>query len=914
MINKDLNYYGKSIASLIVIITFFVGLIIILDELINISIFCYKYTYLYNYGNLNTNVCKSDAIEYESARYKIYNEINKYKLTKDLFNKNWVNYIVYIIVFILSILISISFGCLFYFFFIRDNVTCNDDNEEDFSFLKIMMKCFCDSCHKFIPNCTINYLMLFTLLIIYPLIYIFKFILNIDMSWNSTFLFKIFHIGFFIMLIYYLFVLFAEEEIINQDDTNYISQKYPNMLIYMCFIITFIVSNYIFNDVSNKNNDITNLKDLYNNDDKSDSNFFDLYKQEEPIKPIAPVPPLNEQNENLLTTFKFCNEKSVCESDIYKNNLSKINNYRKDIKKYESELNTYNYKYNIVKNNEIQIPEKITVLYQMTPILLGFNKKNIILLYILAILIISCYLILNLFESKNSNYLYNTLFIYSFGILLISVLSNAILTYNTYLNKFLIYEPISNYKTDFNNLNNTFEMLIKKNNSAEVDSIINFYNNTCNKKLNPIISEEKLQSPTGVLLPVVGTLASQKTVNENINDILNNNISNIIIKTTNTENKNGEKIYLKLKIAKVVLSAILKYNAFNNKKNLLSVDNKSILIEHDKFNNLIYYPNDTITSIALYPTTSNIFLFEKNLSLLPGRILDNDIIFNNCRKLFIVIKNLFVENLNNVDKIIENLNNNIKYYIYNKSNIDVNLDNITNIDSFYNTFLMGKNISDIELNKLNYNQNTNPNKDTILYYKKNKYLINIILDTYKNLLLKFRELIIELLESAINCDRNENINIEMKLNEYLNVLTAKDKRTNIIVIKDKALEPKIDLYKKILNNYILKIDNLFKKHFNVMVYIFDIFLTDLTKDNTLTELESTIISNYNFFNDEVKHNSIEFINKDLNLKCNYYNKYNNITSKDLNKIKTNSDNVSYSFIILNIIFAIVLLEPTIINS
>ena len=909
MTNTDLNYYGKSIASLIVIITFFVGLIIILDELINISIFCYKYTYLYNYGNLNTNICKSDAIEYESARYKIYNELNKYKLTKDLFNNNWINYIVYVIIFILSILISISFGCLFYFFFIKYNTNCdvnNDENEDDYSLLKIMMKCFCSSCHKLIPNCTINYLMLFTLLIIYPLIYTFKFVLNIDMSWNSTFLFKIFHIGFFIMLIYYLFVLFTEVEVLNKD-TTHISQKYPNMLIYTCFIMTFIVSNYIFNDVSNKNNDITNLKDLYNKDDKSDSNFFDLYKQEEPIKPIPPVPPLDEKNNNLLTSFKYCTTSNECVDPIYINNLSKINNYRKDTKKYYTELNIYNYKYNIVKNNEIKIPEKITVLYQMTPILLGFDKKNIILLYILAILIIACYLILIFFESKNSNYLYNTLFIYSFGILLISVLSNAVLTYNTYLNKFLIYEPISNYKTDFNNLNNTFEMLIKKDKSAEVDNIINFYNNTCNKKLNPITIKTKIQPTIGTLSTVVGTLAPTKTVNENINDILNNNISNIIIKTAISQT---EKKYLKFKIAQVLLSAIFKYNAFNNKKNLLPTDITNILINPNKFNNLIYYPNDKIISVTLYPTESKIYLFEKNLSSSNRRSLINDTIFNDYKKFFIVVKNLFVGNLNNVDKIIENLNNNLKYYIYKlKLTSDDVKNNITdNNDNFYKTFLMEKNISDVELNNLNYNEITNTNKENIVYYKDNKYLINIILNTYKNLLLEFRKYIIELLESTISCDNNENINIELKLNEYLNVITTKDNEFKTI-----ALEPKIELYKKILNNYVSKIDILFKKHFNVMIYIFDNFSSSAT-DNTITELLSNVIFNYNFFNDEVKHNSKEFINKDLNLKCNYYNKYNNITTKDLNKIKTNSDNVSYSFFILNIIFAIVLLEPTIINS
>ena len=547
MVNIDLNLnsYGKSIASIIVLITFLIGIIIILDEFINISIFCYRYTYLYNYGNLNTNICKNDAIEYESARYKIYTEINKYKLVKDLFNKNWINFGVYIIIFLLTVLVSIAFGCLFYYLFIKYNDTCNTIDEDDFSLLKLMMKCFCGSCADLIPNCTVNYIMMFIFLVIYPLIYIFKFFFNFDMSINSTFVIKFFHIGFFIMLLYYLLVLFTLEEIPLQKNENFISQKYQNMLIYLCFIITFIASNYIFDDYSNKQNDVSKISNLYNPDDKNDTNFFDIYKQEEPNKPIEPAKPTaNNGVDDLLTSFKYCknDDKDIekCYTKQYKDDLNKINEYYRKRKIYDNEIKVYNYKYNIIKSNKIDIPEKITVLYNMTPTLLGFDNTNIFYLYILAIVIFVCYLLLKMYQSENANYLYNTLFIYSFSILLILVLSNAILTYNTYLNKFLIYEPITNYKNDINNANNMFNIILNQKQIDSANSLITFYNNTTDRNLNLIGNG------------TINNSVKPKSIDENINDILNKNI--LPAKIINQANINHQ--YIKGKFAIILLSSI----------------------------------------------------------------------------------------------------------------------------------------------------------------------------------------------------------------------------------------------------------------------------------------------------------------------------------------------------------------------
>ena len=44
----NLNLYGSYIGTIIIVIVFIIGLIIIIDEVYNMCRFCYRYTYLYN--------------------------------------------------------------------------------------------------------------------------------------------------------------------------------------------------------------------------------------------------------------------------------------------------------------------------------------------------------------------------------------------------------------------------------------------------------------------------------------------------------------------------------------------------------------------------------------------------------------------------------------------------------------------------------------------------------------------------------------------------------------------------------------------------------------------------------------------------------------------------------------------------
>ena len=214
--SKDLNYYGKSIGTIIIFLVFIIGLIIIIDEFYNLTKFCYKYTYLYNFGNMNEATCRKDnnnIIEYETARYRIYNELNKYKFHKDLFNKTWLNYVIIVSILLLTLFICIAFGYLFHHFFIQFNSSCSfskTDLEDEvkknqISFINLLLYCIQGKDGSFLPNCSFNYLILFIIIIIYPILYLMKFFLKIDYTTaNNSYYIKIFHLAVFISIIYYL--------------------------------------------------------------------------------------------------------------------------------------------------------------------------------------------------------------------------------------------------------------------------------------------------------------------------------------------------------------------------------------------------------------------------------------------------------------------------------------------------------------------------------------------------------------------------------------------------------------------------------------------------------------------------------------------------------------------------------------
>ena len=896
--SKDLNYYGKSIGTIIIFLIFIIGLIIIIDEFLQITRFCYKYTYLYNFGNMNETTCKRDnnnIIEYETARFRIYNELNKYKFHKDLFNKTWLNYVIIVSILLITIFICIAFGYLFHHFFIQYNNSCsfnkedlkNPNKKEYISILNLLIYCIQGENASFLPNCSFNYLILFIIIIIYPILYLLKFLLKIDYTRvNPSYYVKMFHLGVFIAIIYYEYILF-----INKGEGN---EDYLKMAIYLIFIIIFYIADNIYNKAFDEYTSLTKSPNLYNDSDSSDITFFDIYKQQEPFKPIEPI-----KDDIIPPNFKTCtdedfdnNKDEFCKvyldsqiseatktkelrKRIYNKILEANSNYYKKLEEYKKKINIYNTKYNIYKNNLIEFPKALYIVNYILPNMLGIKKKDVqILLIILIIIGIIIYLLKIYGNTKYSDYLYYTIFIYIIAILTLIILSNAILTYNTYMNKYLIYEPIAFYKEDFNNTNAIFNALLLKDvNTIKADNFIKYYNSLNNKKLLTFNQAQGNASQN-----------SDDIIKNILNDIIKPLDSNYIPTINNNPNIN----ILIISLNKIIFSNIIRLNVEDS--------TESLIIEHIKFLN----------------DNKSTNFYTNELKILNDEIkqINSQDLSANLRTFLIIVKTLFLEDKSLIDIKINEMEKKLEYLIYNYT--DSNPKYIfNNKKTFYNNFL--------NIDNINYNVDISTSNEIINTYKMNRLVIRKILDIFKKLVLTFRSNIVKLLSiTDIYCNETEKININVKMEQFMkkiftNARNTFDKNTYFLPYRFKTArdDKKIDIYERVLKNSLVKINNDITKHLNAIKYLMKKELT--INLNEQTSAESIIINNYNFFNnDNKKHIENKLLEKSINIYNEYKNKYNLYKSNDLEELNISVNNVSWSFTILIIIFAIVLLEPTIV--
>ena len=952
------DYYGKYIGSIIIGIVFLIGLLIIIDEIYNLTKFCYRYTYLYNYGKVNENTCKDEKLEFETARFKIYNEISNYKFNKDIFTKSWVSYVYYMTILILSLLLCISFGYLFKYFFIENNNSCNETNDpKQWSFLKIILRCICNDCHTYVPNCLINWIILAIIILIYPLIYLLKVIFKKDYTTeNSSLTVKLFHISVFFFLIYYILVLLMEEG----DNSNW--DKYMKIMIYSIYIAIFYANNYFFNKKFNEYNNLINYsnnKSDYEKDD-IDTTFFDLYKQEEPIKPNEIIKPPQ------LGIFKYCssndfnnsknnycyqiNKQTIYDSNnaffecIYKDPKKKeiinkyllpdtknyyeidkliIEEYYKQLKQYDEDMRIYNYKLNIYKNNKNEFPDIIYFLYTMCPKLTGIDKREIQLLFVLIIIVILITYYLKTIDNNNANYLYYTIFLYLLGLLSISILVNAVLTYNTYLNKYLIYEPTHNYKNSLHNKNNILNLIIKGDDNIDKNNLLNLYNLHTDK----FKSDLSFETSSGLLS--TSRFENNLTLDEFIIKVKNNEITLSINDNTNNPkpllSPPKELKLINILVYKTIYSSIIRTSDLSNISKVASRNNYSIDITNK-------FIDTNINNYKIDNTNPYVQSMPENLTDLEITNDPNNKYINSEYIYFIkLIEVLFKPTNGIINNLKKQLKLNLEFYIYNQTTPEtIDLTNINFISFIDNNNYIEKNI---------IRNNDDPTiKTRINYYKLNEKKIDLALDLYKEFLIKFRELIIELFNNTgISCEYSDYIDINQKLKEYIKKLFSNiNNDITLYKFKDENKEePKIGIYRRILQLMMGKINDLFNKYLNLMkIYIksFEIssgnlggiietFTSSSTSTSTSTstisrdKMINKLINNYNIFNlDTEKHIGDDL--KKIYFRINDSNysksKYDNFDTIDLKKLKISTDNVSWSFIILIIIFAIILIEPTII--
>lgn len=587
----DLKYYMNIITNLSIIITFLYSIILIIDELYNITVFSFKYTYSYNYGSFMADFNNIQTIECETNRYNIYNK-NNY-LHKDIFSKSYFNYLIIIVITIITILFALAYGINFYITFIDNQPdVCNFHSST--SFIKTVLKCVCNNCHEFLPNCPGNYFIAFIILIIIPLSYLFKTFLKFDITPISTSSFYSFGyiILFVILLFSYSFILFN----IDKTDNN-TTERIKEVLIYILFTIIFIISNYIYKYIYNKYTSITL------NNTNNDEIFYDTYKQEAPIKP-NPVQIPKYKGQELLTSFKY---NSKDESNEYKEKKEIVDNYYLAIKNYNDDMQKYTQKYNNYINTNFKFPSKINFIHIITNILGLNNYLNISIIILLIIISIIYYY-------KNNDILFLCI-IYLICILTIITIINAIQYYNTIVNKYIIYEPLANYKNDITNANTRLNLLLDPSNGTEFYNILtNSQKQTTSKEINNEVSSETL-------------ISSIKNLTE-FNNFTSSNLSNIDNKSSNltipisnniipVDNYNIYYSITNITIENAGLKTNI-YSKINDISNIISINNIDELLEYN------YRP---IKEIKLIYNDNSKYVYIGNLDLYNRYIYYDSILF-----------------------------------------------------------------------------------------------------------------------------------------------------------------------------------------------------------------------------------------------------------------------------------------------
>jgi hypothetical protein len=524
------------ITNLCIGITYLFSIILIIDELYNIGFFTFKYTYQYNYGSFISKFNNVQTIECETNRFNVYNNINF--IFKDIYNKSYFNYLLIIVATLITVLCCIAYAVYFYFkFIIEQPLECSFDEDINLSFPKQLLKCLCDECHKLIPNCTSNYFIVFILLIIIPLSYIFKTIFNINFTPNTdNALFGFIYICVFILLIfYYSFNLFNRK-------TEY---KYKDLIVYSLFTLIFISSGYIYKYIYSKYNNI-NL-----NSSNNISTIYDIYKQTPPIKPTPIQKPIYK-GKDLISDFKYNNGDK---DPDYKIKKTIVDDYYKSIKTYDNDMKHYNDRYNAYTNSlsYSKLGDK-TNYFDIAIHILGLN--NYMHIYLIILIIISL-VIYNIYYDDISY----VCFIYLLTMLITLTVMNSILYYNTYVNKYIIYEPMAHYKNDITNANTAL-----------------------NLELNP---------SSGVVF---------------YNKLINND--KLLITEPNSDVKNGKEILEDIKKLKDI-----KYYTFDNTSNINNVIAKyntfglnlatSLTVDNTQINNAVFlYKKVAGASAAITPFAS----------------------------------------------------------------------------------------------------------------------------------------------------------------------------------------------------------------------------------------------------------------------------------------------------------------------
>lgn len=375
--------------------------IYVIIEIITITKFTFDYNYNYNYGKKLKHACNNKNIEFETNRYQLYNNILN-NILQNTTNSSY-NYIIFLSI---ILIFAIIFGLLITYIlynYINDIISIDKDNSDKFKlFCYLMMIMICGFC-----------------LIIVPLYIGYHFDKNNEFkldTFDRYVKYGEYLIGILITIM--VIVNMNLYKIEYKSDYNYGNNFVITMglLFYLCLYLTKSVISFYkkkINIINYKNEDIKSHHDFINN---------------------------------------FLKTELDTNSNVFNEYLSKLFNidYNKiDLNFYTSIL--------------------IIALILIT-ILLIFNRTKTLEEYIKGTIdykkLIECLLYNDnfcknfLFEPKETRIIYNFIVLPIVFILLITITINSTINYNEMINKNLILHPLIIYKTEIDNVNNSFTNIL----------------------------------------------------------------------------------------------------------------------------------------------------------------------------------------------------------------------------------------------------------------------------------------------------------------------------------------------------------------------------------------------------------------------------------------------------------------------
>jgi hypothetical protein len=362
-----------------------------------------------------------------------------------------------------------------------------------------------------------------------------------------------------------------------------------------------------------------------------------------------------------------------------------------------------------------------------------------------------------------------------------------------------------------------------------------------------------------------------------------------ILKEDNTESQNTNLGYFK----QIILSSLL--------YNLIHITSK---YEYKPLKEKLYYsastPDTSIKNIdrVVYNTFFTTILIAQPSTMSPHNFLSSN------GGYAVLLYNVYTYDKDRIINIIE-------YFIYNISTY--NTDKYTT-----DPYLSSKILSiKTQIDK------TGDKTDLMKLYENSRYIINLILKLYDNLI-KFIKKEIETNIDASLCHSTSAINTDVEkqlmdhFNKYLIITqvaapASAPAPAPVLGTAQPAIVNSSQLTEK--KEKITEIGMAITHFFNICIFLLN---NVESQDKIQDENKESIVSNFKFYNTDdtisLDSSNMENIRKTLTINCDYYSKYNNMDKKQKLYMKINADNVAYSFPILIVIFAVILGETAFIKS